>query len=205
VFGDSTRKGDISRIESGKITPQEATIRKLCAALRISDEEMEPIRTARASALQPDQVATFSRDEVELLASRFEVATPHARTTSELKIVFNQKAEENRTLRHQIGSIDERVIGLGTRKVAAREAAERKNFSEVEAMLSYVDQMETEIAAETKEFRAANALLLGRDEEAFTHLTAAANSFAGIDPEEPSRRLAIYETRIIDHGRRHGG
>ncbi|WP_273508084.1 helix-turn-helix domain-containing protein, partial [Planktotalea frisia] len=37
VFGDSTRKGDISRIENGKVTPQEATLQKLCDALSISE------------------------------------------------------------------------------------------------------------------------------------------------------------------------
>ncbi|MDP5358611.1 MAG: helix-turn-helix domain-containing protein [Paracoccaceae bacterium] len=48
VFGDSTRKGDISRIENARITPQEATIQRLCAALNISNAELDPIRMSNA-------------------------------------------------------------------------------------------------------------------------------------------------------------
>ncbi|MDB9707599.1 helix-turn-helix domain-containing protein [Planktotalea frisia] len=57
VFGDSTRKGDISRIENGKVTPQEATLQKLCDALSISEAEMLPIRTARRADEQLANIA----------------------------------------------------------------------------------------------------------------------------------------------------
>ncbi|WP_420013651.1 helix-turn-helix domain-containing protein [Tateyamaria sp.] len=44
VFGDPRRKADISRIENGKVTPQEATIQWLCDALGISAVEVDSIR-----------------------------------------------------------------------------------------------------------------------------------------------------------------
>ncbi len=46
VFGDSSRKADISRIENAKVEPQEATIQKLCSVLNITDGEMTPIRVS---------------------------------------------------------------------------------------------------------------------------------------------------------------
>ena len=72
--------------------------------------------------------------------------------------------------------------GLGNLKAAAKDAAERLDFAEVEALLARVDEVETEIAAQTKELRADNALLQGKIDAAYAHLSAAADSFQGLDP-----------------------
>lgn len=118
---------------------------------------------------------------------------------------LTDKAGEYRAFQEQIEAIDERTTGLGNLKSAARDAADRLDLAEVEDLLARVDQVETEIAAETKELRADNALLRGRLGEAFRHLSAAADSFAGLDPLEPGRRRSSYEDRFYKYGLRYGG
>ncbi len=118
---------------------------------------------------------------------------------------LGKKAEEYAAYRDQIDRIDDRVKGLDNLKAAAKDAAERLDFDEVEEVLARVDEVETEIAAETKEARAANALLRGQVDQAFAILSAAADSFGGIDPVEPARRRARYYEPLYDHGSRYGG
>ncbi|MDF1729682.1 MAG: helix-turn-helix transcriptional regulator, partial [Sulfitobacter sp.] len=86
VFGDSSRKADISRLENAKVpNPQEATVQKLCTALDISPAEMEPIRQSRPSAAQLDQIPTLSREQLEDLAARFQVEAVYDRSNRELR------------------------------------------------------------------------------------------------------------------------
>lgn len=205
VFGDPARKGDISRIENARTTPQEATIQKLCTALDISEAELAPIRMARASAKQLDQIPTLSRDELELLANRFEVEKAHDLSDADLRSFLNQKAEEYRDYRAQIDLLDDRVAAIANLKGAAQDAAAKLDFDEVESLISRVDEVETEIAAETKEAGAANALLRNRPQDAYTILTAAADSFASIDPLEPANRRHDYMQQLFYHGLRYGG
>ena len=113
VFGDSNRKGDISRIENARIeNPQEATIQKLCKALDISTAEMDPIRTARVTAAQLEKIPTLSRNELELLASRFEIEKPHDQGDAQLRELLTLKAEEYRQYKAQIDGLDERVAAI---------------------------------------------------------------------------------------------
>ncbi|WP_143104156.1 helix-turn-helix domain-containing protein [Poseidonocella sedimentorum] len=205
VFGDAGRKGDISRIENGKVTPQEATIQKLCTALDISNAELAPIRMARPDARQLDQIPTLSRDELELLAGRFRVADAVDKSDAELRELLDNKAAEYRDYKAQIDGLDERVAAIANLKGAAQDAAERLNFDEVEDLLSRVDEVETEIAAETKVARARNALMQGKVERAYEILSAAADSFASVDPLEPVRRRLVYEDLLYAHGLRYGG
>ncbi len=202
VFGDPARKGDISRLENAKTTPQEGTIQKLCTALDISEAEMAPIRLARPSATQLDQIPTLSRDELELLVNRFEVEKAHDLSDAGLRNFLTQKAEEYRSYRAQIDALDDRVAAIANLKGAAQDAAARLDFDEVESLLSRVDEVETEIAAETKETRAANALLRNRPHDAYTILTAAADSFASIHPFEPANRRHTYMQQLYYHGLR---
>ena len=54
------------------------------------------------------------------------------------------------------------------------------------------ENTELDIAASTAELRADNALLRGRVEDAYRMLSAAADSFAAVDPLEPARRRVLY-------------
>ncbi|MEM1429613.1 MAG: hypothetical protein AAGG09_09160, partial [Pseudomonadota bacterium] len=205
ALGDPGRKGDISRIENGKTAPHETTILKINAQLNISDAEMEPIRNSASAAAKLGNLPTLSRDELELLASRFEVEKPHDKTDAALRELLGQKAEEYRSYRAQIDAIDDRVASLHNLKAEAQGAAERLDFDEVETLLARVDEVETEIVAESKELRAGNALLRNRPEDAFRHFSAAADAFANINTLEPARRRLRYEDQLYKHGLRYGG
>ncbi|MCA3443301.1 MAG: hypothetical protein INF52_07985 [Rhodobacter sp.] len=145
----------------------------------------------------------LSLPDLRTLAERF--GEPDLATKPALVNFLTKKAEEYRTYRVQIDALDERIAGLGNLKAAAQGAADRLDFDEVEELLSRVHEVETDIAAKTAEARAANALLRGQANQAYRLLSAAADSFAGIDPLEPARRRKGYMLRLYSHGLRYGG
>ncbi len=151
-------------------------------------------------AAKLDQLATLPREQLELLATRFGIEDAFDLGEREIQEQLALKAREYRDYRKLIDNIDERVAGLGNLKAAAKEAAERLDFDEVEALMARVDEVETEIAAEAKEIRAANALLRGRVEQAYGIYCAAADSFASVDRLEPARRRARYFKPLYEHG-----
>ena len=205
VFGDSTRKGDISRIENAKTTPQEATVQKLCDALQISDAEMEPIRQSRPAAEQLANIPTLSREELQNLAARFGIEHSFDLPDPELRRLLTQKAEEYRSYKALIDGLDERVAAIANLKGAAQHAAEQLNFDEVEMLLARVDEVETTMAAETKEARASNALLRNRPEQAFAIYESAADGFRELDLIQFVERRNTYFIKLNDHGLRYGG
>ncbi|MCT4682772.1 MAG: tetratricopeptide repeat protein [Roseicyclus sp.] len=145
-----------------------------------------------------EQAATLSLHELKTLAQAFgetELASP-----PELLDFLAKKAEEYRAYRATIDGLDDRVAAIQNLKGAAQDAAERLDFDEVETLLSRVDEVETGIAAETKVARAKNALLRNDPDTAFRLLSAAADSFASLDPLEPARRRAGYEDLLYQHG-----
>ncbi len=101
--------------------------------------------------------------------------------------------------------MDDRTASLHNLKSAARDAAERLDFAEVETLLSRVDQVETEIMAETKELRAANALLRGDVNQAYAIYSAAADAFRELDVVEYADRRNQYRSKLYNHGLRYGG
>ncbi|MFN3148039.1 MAG: hypothetical protein ACE368_23780 [Paracoccaceae bacterium] len=156
-------------------------------------------------ALALDELRDLRRTELELLAGRFEVESPHARSDAELRQLLTLKAEEYRALRTEVEGIDDGLKRLANLKAAARDAIARVDLEEVEALLSRVQEVELEEAARTAELRAENALLRGRVDQAYRLLSATADSFAAIDPLEPARRRLRYEDMLYEHGRRYGG
>ena len=127
-----------------------------------------------------DQVHRLTRLEMTALGDRFEIIAMHAMSDADLREALEKKAEEYRRYKAQIEAIDERTAGLGNLKAAAQDAAERLDFDEVEALLSRVQEVELEIAADTAILRADNALLRGRVVDAFRMLSAAADGFGGV-------------------------
>lgn len=144
-----------------------------------------------------------STADLRIVAAAFEEYALHEKPA--LIKFLTQKAEEYRRYRAQIDGLDERVAAIANLKDAAQDAAARLDFDEVETLLSRVDEVETEIATEIKEARATNALLRNRPEKAFQILSAAADSFASIDPLEPANRRLTYAIQLYDHGLRYGG
>ena len=151
-------------------------------------------------AVADPNAASF--EDLIALASQFE-ETDFA-TKAQVADFLTQKAEEYRSYKSTIDAIDERTKGLGNLKAAAQGAADALNFEQVETLLSRVHEVEIEIAAETAELRAQNALLRGRVDQAYTLLSTAADSFAIINPVEPARRRIGYEDQLYTHGLRYG-
>lgn len=207
VFGDSARKADISRLENARVPkPQEATVQKICTALNISAAEMEPIRQSRLSAAQLDQIPTLSREELENLAARFEIAGVFDRSDADLRHLLTQKATEYRALKAEVDGIEDGLKRLSNLKSAAQDAIARIDLEEVEEILSRVQEVEKEEAAKTAELRAENALLRGKVDQAYALYCDAADSFAIIDPLEPARRRILRYCEILfRHGERYGG
>jgi len=203
-----TRKADISKLENGKTAnPHTNTVKRIADVLGITAEEIDTLhRQAQMSPQeQLDAVPTLSRNQLELLASRFELERAFDKSDAELRGFLENKAEEYRTYKAEIDAIDERTKGLGNLKAAAQDAAKNLNFEEVETLLSRVQEVELEVAAETAELRANNALLRNRSEQAYAILSAAADSFAAVDPLEPARRRLRYEDLLYQQGLRYGG
>jgi hypothetical protein len=152
-----------------------------------------------------DDLRRLHHRDLEALAFRFGLTPARGMETSSLLEMIEQKAEAFRDYQGRIEGIDERTAGLGNLKAAAKDAAARLDFDAVDSLLGRVDEVETEIAAETKVLRARNDLMRGRADAAFAHLSAAADSFAGLDALEPARRRAGYEDLLYSHGLRFGG
>lgn len=142
----------------------------------------------------------MSRDQLEALATRFEIDAVYNLTEPQLRDMLEDKAHEYRALSAQIDALDDRVADIANIKRDVQEAAARLDFDEVETLLSHIDGVETEIAAETKVARAQNALLRNRPKDAFQILSAAADSFGSSDLLRPARQKIQYHTLLRKHG-----
>lgn len=205
------QSAQVQRLEAGKAAePHAGTIKAFCDALGITGEEVAALRRPavpdpHALAIIMENMGKATRSELYSLARAFGQDAPEDLPDAYLHNFLTKKAEEYRNYRVQVDALDDRISGLGNLKAAAQDAAGRLDFDEVEALLSRVHEVETDIAAKTAETRAANALLRGQVEQAFRLLSAAADSFGGIDPLEPARRRSRYEDRLYAHGLRYGG
>jgi len=207
IWDDPARKSDISRLERGLVpSPQEKTIQYLCDALNISAAEMEPIRQSRLSAAQLDHIPTLSREELENIATRFEIAGVFDRSDADLRHLLTQKATEYRALKAEVDGIEDGLKRLSNLKAAAQDAIARIDLEEVEEILSRVQEVEKEEAAKTAELRAENALLRGKVNQAYALYCDAADSFKIIHPLETARRRILkYCEPLWKHGLRYGG
>ncbi|MCA3452258.1 MAG: helix-turn-helix transcriptional regulator [Rhodobacter sp.] len=225
ALSNADRKGYISQLENGRLPNITAlTLQKIARALDIPQadidsllgvtqpppqevtDELQTLRHERGTLQNAlDNLGQLTRAYLIALATQFELPDAYTLPDPALRSFLTKKAEEYRAYRVQIDALDERIAGLGNLKAAAQGAAERLDFDEVEELLSRVHEVETDIAAKTAEARAANALLRGQAEQAYRLLSAAADSFAGIDPLEPARRRNGYQDRLYAHGLRYGG
>ncbi|MCA3441720.1 MAG: helix-turn-helix transcriptional regulator [Rhodobacter sp.] len=225
ALSNADRKGYISQLENGRLANITAlTLQKFARALEIPQADIDSLLGVTQPPAQEvtDELATLRQERGTLqdaldnldqltrayliaLATQFELPDAYTLPDPALRSFLTKKAEEYRTYRIQIDALDDRIAGLGNLKAAAQGAAERLDFDEVEELLSRVHEVETDIAAKTAEARAANALLRGQADQAYRLLSAAADSFAGIDPLEPARRRSGYQDRLYAHGLRYGG
>ncbi len=152
-----------------------------------------------------DNLAAAGRDLMEALAARFQIPDAFDLSDAALRAELEKKAQDYRALKREVDAIDPAMKRLSNLKAAAQDAIARVDLEEVENLLLLVQTTELEEAAKTAELRADNALLRGKVEDAYRILSAAADSFASVDPLEPARRRMRYEDRLYRHGLRYGG
>lgn len=144
-----------------------------------------------------------SAGDLQLIAGAF--GATEAMSKPALVEFLTKKGTEYRALRQEIDAIEDGYKRLSNLKTAAREAIAAMRLDEVEEILSRVQEVELEEAAKTSELRAENALLRGRTDQAYRILSAAADSFAAVDPWEPARRRFEFAISLRTHGLRYGG
>jgi tetratricopeptide (TPR) repeat protein len=208
---DHPRKGEISRLESGRVSnPQERTVLALCEALGIREGEINALRLAPP----PDpyglakvlaNLTLASQSDLYALARAFGDAEPEQRSDAALRDFLADKAHEHANYQKIIDALDDRVAAIANLKGEAKDAAARLDFDQVEPLLSRVLEVELDIAAATAQARAENALMQGKADHAFTLFSATADSFAAIGPVEVAKRRRTYAIRLTDHGIRYGG
>jgi hypothetical protein len=118
------------------------------------------------------------------LADRFGIDRPSGRKDHELRAELSSLADEYTALKARIDGMDNCIPALHNLKRAAQGAIDLGRFDEVEDILARVDEVETDINAETTVTRAQNALMQNRPEAAFAHFSAAADMFQGIDADQ---------------------
>ena len=215
VFGNASRKSDISRLERGLLTPQEQTIQKLIKALDLSDADMAPIRAGRTTDQQLDALPTLTREHLINLAYRFQIADAADQSDAALRSELAKRADEYRALQRDLQALRQSIPRLDNVLVEALALLEQgtAQADTVRAMIADArkawaqsvlrDALEQD--AQLAEVAARAALIGGYAHAAFALLSRAADSFAGLDALEPARRRGRYEDMLYSHGLRFGG
>ena len=153
-----------------------------------------------------------SRDQLEAIAARFEIAQIYDMSDAALRQALENKAADYRALRAEIAALNGVSARIDNIRGAAEAALEIPDFDQANQLLEDAreiirDQLREplETNATLMEKQAEIALLRGRTEQAFALLSAAADSFAGIDPLDPARRRMDYMQRLYQQGLRYGG
>lgn len=170
---------------------------------RVENKVDEVLRQQGGIMAFLEDLANQSVDDLRTIAKAFGETGLTNRV--DLIVFLTKKGEEYLDYQVQIDSLDDRVAAIANLKGAAQDAARNLDFDHVETLLVRVDEVETEIAAETKIARAKNALVRGRHDNAFRILAASADSFAAIDPLEPARRRHEYAVLLLENSTRFGG
>src|SRR5690606_31165757 len=131
----------------------------------------------------------------------------------ELREFLTEKAADLRRLAAEVEALKGLSGRIDNISAAAAEAICRGDLSEARMLFDSAREVQREVLRAPLE---ANAALLekiaeidlieGKAETAFAHLSAAADSFAALDPLEPARRRIWRYARLLsDHGSRYGG
>lgn len=208
VWNDEGRKASISRLENGHVAnPAARTVQRLAHALDIPQQEIDDLRAPPPPSL-PSQLEGLSnarRDQLEALASRFEIDNVFERSDAELRSLLDEKASEYRIYKRRLDELDGRVKELAEIKAAAREAAAQLDFDGYESLLRQVDESYSEMVVRAKEARARNALLRGRANEAYDGFVSAAETWRSLDKARSVTSRLEYHRALFDHGLRFGG
>lgn len=205
AWNDEGRKASISRLENGHVAnPAARTIQILAHALDIPQEEIDKLRNpANSLPSQLDDLNVVRRDQLEALASRFEIERVFEKSDVELRSLLDEKATEYREFKQQLKELDGRFEELTSIKFAAREAAAKMEFAEHDSLLRRVDEIYSDLAVRAKEARARNALLRGRIGLAYDLFASAAAALSNLDPVQSAEKRLEYHRSLFEHGLRY--
>ncbi|MEX0317607.1 MAG: hypothetical protein AB3N21_06635 [Ruegeria sp.] len=163
-------------------------------------------------AAKLDNLAAQSRDTLDALALRFGELTPEALSLPDLRTFLIEKARDYRDLRQEVEALRGTAPRIDNVLSAVEATIESLDLDEAERLLASVRETSAEALrkplednARVMEAQARIALMRGRPERAFTLLSSAADSFAALDPLEPSRRRLSYARAFYEYGERFGG
>lgn len=192
-------------------------LKKACDDPRL-EAALRPALTRADGALQREQnekltkileqvetgTSAIPRDDLQMLAARFEVEGAFDKSDDELRGYLIDKAKEYRAIRQQIAAMDETIAQVAQLKHDAEQAASDLDFEKVENLLAQADFAETSLNAQTKITRANNALLRNKTQQAFDILCAVADSFRSVDATAPVQLRLQFEDILYSHGLRYG-
>ena len=163
-------------------------------------------------AAKLDNLAAQSRDTLDALALRFGELAPEALSLPDLRAFLIEKARDYRDLRQEVEALRGTAPRIDNVLSAVEATIESLDLDEAERLLASVRETSAEALrkplednARVMEAQARIALMRGRPERAFTLLSSAADSFAALDPLEPSRRRLSYARAFYEYGERFGG
>ena len=157
-------------------------------------------------------VVDASRDVLDHIAGLFGQQNPQALKLPALQEFLSAKAREFGAAKEDVATLRTLVPGIGNVLGEAEAALSRFDLVRAEKLLASARETSADMLreplernAQVMEAQASVALLRGRVDAAFRILSAAADSFAGIDFGEPARRRLRYVERLYQYGLRYGG
>jgi tetratricopeptide (TPR) repeat protein len=223
----------IRELESHKppANPRAKTYQPICETLNITHAEIREMKRRASNA--PQQASTerqdlredlgsltdaienpsgLSRNQLIALAESFGSASPETQTDMDLQAFLTQKAADNRRLVAEIDALRGASARIDNIRGAAHAALEALDYDEALHLLESArtiirEQLQEpiELNARLSERQAAIALIRGDTQTAFSLLSAAADSFAALDPVVSAQKRRAYALILYEHGYRYGG
>ncbi|SLN70025.1 hypothetical protein ROA7450_03814 [Roseovarius albus] len=179
----------------------------------------ESLQTAHRTERKIDDVAAKldnleaqSRGTLDALALRFGELAPEEMTLANLQSFLIEKASDYRALQQELETLRGSAPRIENVLSAVEASIRVLDLEEAERLLASVREASSgalrqplEDNARLMEAQARIALIRQRPERAFTLLSSAADSFAVLDPLEPSRRRLSYARAFYEYGERFGG
>ena len=152
-------------------------------------------------------------EQLHALAAQFKVVVNEGDTPQAIFQNLTLRAQEIEALEQRLADMQSQFPQLGNAIAQARAKLEqgdtqavRKMVSDARVVLRDAKLLEAlEQDAQLVEIDARALLIEGNLQEAFTILSAAADSFASLDPLLPSQKRNAYFPILYDHGLRYGG
>ncbi len=160
-----------------------------------------------------EHVETSSIADLRECAYFFEDAPAAEATRFDLMTFLKAKSEDIQRLLKEREQLPSSLPRLQNVRAQVTEDIENYRLQEAESLLDGAREiLKTETVrpvleenAKLDEQKAEILLIRGRVDDAYTILSAAADSFAIVDALEPARRRITYENRLYAHGHRYGG